>query len=56
MCLEEKRRNDAEIAASAAHRPKQIGVLLGICRDKASVGENHVHRKEIIDRKTTLSR
>src|SRR4029453_864082 len=54
MCLEKKGRNNSEISPASAHCPEEIGVLVRICRDKASIGENHVHSKEIIDRKAAL--
>jgi len=56
MGLEEKGRNDAVIAAAAAHRPKEIGILIGICCDKAPVSQNHVHSQKIINGKATLPR
>src|SRR5262249_10787366 len=56
MCSEEKGRDNSKMAPASAHCPEEIGVLVGICGDKASVGENHVHSKEIIDGQTALPR
>jgi hypothetical protein len=56
MCFERKGRNNSKISPASAHCPEEIGILVRICRDKASIGENHVHSKEIIDRKAALSR
>ena len=39
--LEQKRSHDAEVAASAAHRPEQVGIFLGTGGDKPPVGEHH---------------
>ena len=56
MGLEEKRRNDAEVAAAPTHCPKEIGILLGVCCNKAPVGENHVHSEKASGHQRRLSR
>src|SRR3974390_2239716 len=56
MCSEEKGRDNSKISPASPHCPKEIGVFVGICCDKASVGENYVHGQKIIDRKAALPR
>ena len=49
MQAEEKRRDDSEVAAAAAHGPVEVLIFLGAGGDEAAVGEHHVHGQKIID-------
>ena len=49
-------RDDAEVAAAAAHAPEQIRILLGAGVPKLSVGGDHVHRLEVVDRHAESAR
>ena len=44
-----ERRDDAEVAAAAAQRPQQVGVLAGARADPAAVGQHDLGRDEVVD-------
>jgi hypothetical protein len=47
---ERERHDDADVAAAAAQRPEQVG-LLGLARaHEPAVGEHHVGRDQVVDR------
>src|SRR5207248_2448430 len=48
-------RGDAEIAAAAAQRPEQVGVLLLVDPQQPSVRRDQLHRKQVVDRQTVLT-
>ena len=56
MQPERERGDHAEVAAAAAHRPEQVGVLLGAGRDEAAVGQHHVGRQQVVDGQAVLAR
>jgi hypothetical protein len=41
--------DDAEVAAAAAQRPEQVGVLVGRGADSAAVGQHHLGGDEVVD-------
>ena len=45
-----ERRHDAEVAAAAAQRPEQVGVLVGARAHTAAVGEDDLGGDEVVDR------
>src|SRR5437868_5688175 len=47
--LEQKRGDNAEVAATTAYCPEQVGMLLGAGRDEAAIGEYHVNAQQVID-------
>ena len=53
--LEAERGDDAEVAAAAAQRPEEIGVLLLVRRDEAAVGEHDVGLEQIVDGQAELA-
>ncbi len=53
---EEERGDDAEVAAAAAHRPEQVGVLIRIGGDEAAVGEHHIHLEQVVNRQAERAR
>ena len=55
MRAELERRDDAEVAAAAAQRPEQVGVLRLVCRDDAAVGQHDVGRQQVVDRQPVLA-
>ncbi len=56
MQLEQERCDDAEVAATTAYCPEQVGMLLGAGRDKAAVGEHHVNAEQVVDRQAQCTR
>ncbi len=54
MRPEHERRNDAEVAATAADRPVEILVLLGAGGDRAPVGQHHVGGQQVVDGEAVL--
>src|SRR5690606_38489586 len=42
--------DDADGEAGAPRRPEQVGVLLLARADDAAVGEDHLHRPDVVDR------
>ncbi len=48
-------RHDAEIAAAAAQRPEQVGILLGACLPQLAIGRDHLGRYQVVDRQAMLS-
>ena len=44
--LELERDDDAEVAAAAAQRPEQLGVVLGVGAHHRAVGGHHLHRAD----------
>ena len=53
---EEERGDDAEVAAAAAQRPEEIGVLRLAGGDEAAVGEHDVGLEQIVDGQPELAR
>ena len=51
-----ERGDDAEVAAAAAQRPEQIGVLVRARGDRAAVGQHHVGLEQVVDRQPVLAR
>ena len=49
MRLERECGHDAEVAATSADRPEQIGVLVGVRLDKAAVREDDVDGEHVVD-------
>ncbi len=49
MHPEQERGDDAEVAAAAANRPEQIGVLLGIGGHEPAVGQHDVDLEDVVD-------
>ena len=45
-----ERRDDAEVAAAAAQRPVQVGVLVGARAHAAAVGQHDLGGDEVVDR------
>ncbi len=56
MQLEQKRGDDAEVAAAAAQRPEEIGVLRFTGGDETAVGQDHVGLQQIVDGQPELAR
>ena len=56
MRLEQEARHHAEIAAAAAQRPEEIGVLALAGRDEAAVGQDDVRLEQVVDREAVLAR
>ena len=56
MQSELERGDDAEVAAAAADRPEQVGVLLGARTRLCSVGEHDVGLEQIVDRQAVAPR
>ena len=48
--LVQKRGDDAEVAATTAYCPEQVGMLGGASRDKAAIGEYHVYAQQVVNR------
>ena len=47
-----KRSDHAEVSASAAHCPKEVGILLIVRGNEAAIGQHHVDRQQIVDRQS----
>jgi hypothetical protein len=45
-----ERRRDAEVAAAAANRPDEIGVLGGACAHHSAVRRHHVGSQQVVER------
>jgi hypothetical protein len=56
MRLEQEARHHAKVAASAAQRPEEIGVLAFAGRDKTAVGQDNVRFEQVINRGAVLTR
>ena len=54
--LEQEAGDDAEIAAAAAQRPEQVGVLLLAGGDEAAVGEHDIGLEQIVDGQAIFAR
>ena len=54
--LEQEARHHAEIAAAAAQRPEQIGILRLARRDEAAVGQHDVGLEQVVDGEAVLAR
>src|SRR5207302_6114548 len=46
MQLVEERSDDAEVAATTAYCPEQVGMLLGAGCDKAAIGQDHINAEQ----------
>ena len=55
MQPEEERGDDAEVAAAAAQRPEEIGVLRLAGGDEAAVGQHHVGLEQVVDGQAELA-
>lgn len=55
MQLELEGRHNAEIAATAAQRPEQVGVLRGTRGAHPSVGGDHLGRQQVVDAQPILA-
>ncbi len=55
MQLESEARRDAEVAASAADRPEQVRVMLGVDAQELAVGGHDVGREQGVDRQSVLA-
>src|SRR5207245_2067638 len=51
---EEERRDDAEVAAAAADRPVEVGVLVRAGTHLVAVRENHLGFEKVVDRQAAL--
>ena len=49
-------RHDAEVAATAADAPEEVGVLILARGDHAAVGEHHLGREQVVDGEPVLAR
>ncbi len=47
--------DDAEVPATASHTPEQVGVLVLAGLHELSVGGDHVHRLQLVDREPVLA-
>jgi len=56
MQLERERGNDTEVAASAANRPEQVLVSLGIHGYERAIREHHVCFEQVVDGQATGTR
>ena len=56
MRLEQEARHDAEVAAAAAQRPEEVGVLALAGRDEAAIGQDDVGLEQVVDRQAVLAR
>ena len=56
MKLELERRDDPEVAASTAHSPKQIGILIIARPTELAIGRHHVDGCEVVDREPEAAR
>ena len=56
MQLKFERRDDAEVAAPAAQRPQQIGILVGARRDDAAVRTDIVGGYQTVARQAKAAR
>jgi hypothetical protein len=54
MQAERERRDDAEVAATAADRPEEVGVLVGARADALAVREDHLRLEQVVDREPEL--
>ena len=48
--------HDAEVAAAAADRPEEVGVLVRARGDLRAVGEDHLRREQVVDRQAVTAR
>ena len=55
MGAELERGDDAEVAAAAADRPEQVGVLVRARAGLGAVGEDHVRLEQVVDREPVLA-
>ena len=56
MRLEQEARHHAKVAAAAAQRPEEIGVLALAGRDETAVGQDDVRFEQVVDREAVLAR
>ena len=56
MRLEEEARHHAEVAAAAANRPEQIGMLALAGGHDAAIGKDDVGFEQVVDRQPVLAR
>ena len=56
MQLEQEARDDAEVAAAAAQRPQQVGVLLLAGGDEAAIGKHDIGLEQIVDGQAVFAR
>ena len=54
--LEQEAGDDAEVAAAAAQRPQQVGVLLLAGGDEAAIGQHDIGLEQIVDGQAVLAR
>jgi hypothetical protein len=47
--VELERGDDAEVAAGAAQRPDQVGILAGVRADDPAVGQHQFGRCDVVD-------
>src|SRR5207245_4118552 len=47
--LQQERGDNAEVAATTAYCPEQVGMLLGAGGDKAAIGEHHVNAEQVVE-------
>jgi hypothetical protein len=55
MGLEQEAGDNAEVPASAANRPEQIGMLTPACGDESSIGEHDIGLEQVINRQAVLA-
>jgi hypothetical protein len=48
-------RDDPEVAASAAHPPEEVPVLVLARLNELALGGDHVHAEELVDRQAVLA-
>ena len=48
-------RHDAEVAAAAADRPEQVGLVLGVDAAQLAVGRDDLGREQVVDRQAVLA-
>ena len=55
MQAEGERGDDAEVAAAAADRPEQVGVLVGARADALAAGQHELGLEQVVDRQAALA-
>ena len=55
MQLERKRSHHAEISATAANGPEQVGIVIRIRLYKFPIGQHDIRREEIVDGESALA-
>ena len=56
MQAELEHRHDAEVAATAAHAPVEVRVLIGVGVQVTTIRSNDVHGPQVVDREAVLPR